>query len=230
MTFSLELEMQDDGGSVQRRVPVKQAVIAGWTGRDRDAMDKHMAELEKLGVARPPKTPVFYRVSASRVTTAKEMEIPGTSSSGEVEFVLARHEGEFWIGVGSDHTDREVEAYSITVSKQMCDKPIATRLWRFADLEDHWDEIVLRSFITIAGVRERYQEGPVSGMLAPRELVSRFESEGNAFTDGTLMFCGTLPAQGGVRPADRFEMELEDPRAKRRLTHDYEIHTLPVAG
>ena len=27
--------------------------------------------------------------------------------------------------LGSDHTDRKVEAYSVTVSKQMCDKPMA---------------------------------------------------------------------------------------------------------
>lgn len=230
MTFSLELDMQEEAGTVQRRVPVSQAVIAGWTGRDRDAMERHMAELEKLGVKRPSTTPVFYRVSANRVTTAAEIEVPGNTSSGEVEFILLRHQGELWVGVGSDHTDREVEAYGITVSKQMCDKPMSRQVWRFEDVEPHWDELLLRSFVTVDGVREPYQEGTVAGMLAPRELIARFESEGNHFTDATLMFCGTLPTHGGVRPAERFEMELEDPRDKRRLEHAYEIRTLPIAG
>ena len=32
------------------------------------------------------------------------------------------------------------------------------------------------------------------------------------------MFCGTLGAKGGIRPAARFEMELDDPVLKRRMT------------
>jgi hypothetical protein len=42
------------------------------------------------------------------------------------------------------------------------------------------------------------------------------------------MFCGTLGAIGGVRPAGRFEMELEDPVLGRRLQHAYDIEVLPV--
>ena len=30
------------------------------------------------------------------------------------------------------------------------------------------------------------------------------------------MFCGTLAAHGGVRPADNFEFELDDPVLKRK--------------
>ena len=63
----------------------------------------------------------------------------GENSSGEVEFVLVRSEDDLWIGVGSDHTDRTVETYNVTVSKQMCDKPIAPELWCFEDVRDHWE-------------------------------------------------------------------------------------------
>ena len=44
----------------------------------------------------------------------------------------------------------------------------------------------------------------------------------------TIMFCGTLGAKGGIRPASRFEMELDDPVLKRRMTHAYDIIDLPV--
>jgi hypothetical protein len=44
------------------------------------------------------------------------------------------------------------------------------------------------------------------------------------------MFCGTFAARGGIRPSTRFEMELEDPVLRRRLTHGYAIHALPVEG
>jgi hypothetical protein len=44
------------------------------------------------------------------------------------------------------------------------------------------------------------------------------------------MFCGTLGAIGGIRPASRFEMELEDPVLERTLRHAYAIDVLPVVS
>jgi hypothetical protein len=44
------------------------------------------------------------------------------------------------------------------------------------------------------------------------------------------MFCGTLAARGGIRPAQRFRMELEDPVLRRKLAHEYAIEVLPVEG
>jgi hypothetical protein len=42
------------------------------------------------------------------------------------------------------------------------------------------------------------------------------------------MFCGTLGAIGGIRPATRFEMELADPILGRSIRHAYDIEVLPV--
>jgi hypothetical protein len=47
---------------------------------------------------------------------------------------------------------------------------------------------------------------------------------------GYAMFCGTLAAKGGIRPAGRFRMELEDPVLKRKIAHEYTIAVLPVEG
>jgi hypothetical protein len=44
------------------------------------------------------------------------------------------------------------------------------------------------------------------------------------------MYCGTLGAIGGIRPAVRFEMELEDPVLSRTLKHAYDINILPVVS
>jgi hypothetical protein len=218
--------------TIQTRFPerVRQLIIAGWTGRDRVAQEKHIAELELLGVRRPPATPVYYRVSSFRLTTSDSIEAAGNDSSGEVEFVMLQTGGFLCIGVGSDHTDRKVETYNITVSKQMCDKPVAPEIWRFDELSDHWDSLVLRSWAVNGGNRRLYQEGKVSAMLHPRDLIAGYAKEGGSFDEGTAMFGGTLPAIGGIQPAARFEFELEDPVLKRRLTHAYDIASLPVAG
>jgi hypothetical protein len=48
--------------------------------------------------------------------------------------------------------------------------------------------------------------------------------------DGCAMFGGTFAAKGGIRPASRFEFELEDPVLKRKIGHSYDVVTLPVRG
>jgi hypothetical protein len=138
-------------GALTGEATVSQAIIAGWTGRDPVAVEKHIRELEALGVKRPATTPIYYRVSASRITTAETIEAAGTQSSGEVEYVLFQANGTLWVGVGSDHTDREVETYGVTVSKQMCDKPVAREFWAFDAVAPHWDKLVLRSYIRRGG-------------------------------------------------------------------------------
>jgi hypothetical protein len=170
---TLSLTLQSGGASMRREVGIDDAIVAGWTGRDAAAVEKHIRELEALGVKRPATTPIFYRVSAVRLTTATEIEAVGTHSGGEVEFVLLQHDGRMWVGTGSDHTDRQVETYGVTVSKQMCDKPVAPVFWAFDEIAPHWDQLKLRAHVIENGERKIYQEGPVTAMLAPLDLIGR---------------------------------------------------------
>jgi hypothetical protein len=227
---TLLLNLVTRAGASERRFEVEQAVIAGWTSRDVEAMEKHIRELEEIGVPRPASTPIYYRVGAARITGADAIEAAGGDSSGEVEFVMFNVDGRLWIGVGSDHTDRKVETYNITVSKQMCDKPVASTVWPWDELVDHWESLVLRSHIVTGGKRELYQEGSVAAMRAPVDLIERYEAGHGKFTPGTVMFGGTLAAKGGIRPADRFEFELVDATLNRHIAHAYGIDVLPIAG
>lgn len=217
-------------GATQLNLPIGQAVIAGWTGRDPVARDKHIAELEAIGIARPATTPIYYRVAAARLTMADAIEVSGAESSGEVEFVLFGAGDRLLVGVGSDHTDRKVERYGVTVSKQMCDKPIAPRLWDYAEVADHWDQIVLRAHAVIKGERVLYQEGTLKGMLPVAELIAKGFGGADSLPQGTAMFGGTLAAKGGIRPGTRFEFEIEDPVLKRSIRHGYDVKALPILG
>ncbi len=227
---ALALTRTTRDGAAEHPLQLDQAVIAGWTSRDAQAMEKHIRELEEIGVARPASTPIYYRVGASRITTAGEIEVSGSDSSGEVEFVMFNIEGRLWIGVGSDHTDRKVETYSITVSKQMCDKPVAAAVWPWDEVAGHWDSLALRSYIAVDGRRTVYQEGSVAAMRSPLDLIERYTANGGHWKPGTVMFGGTLAAKGGIRPADRFEFEIVDDRLNRRIGHGYDVRCLPVAG
>jgi hypothetical protein len=227
--FDLTFNVDDKGMLTPLTLAIDQAVIAGWTGRDPVARDKHIAELEAIGIARPASTPIYYRVAARRLTTADSIEVSGGDSSGEVEFVLIGWQGRIFVGLGSDHTDRKVETYSVTVSKQMCDKVVAPVLWELEDVAGHWDRMILRSHAWIGGARVLYQEGTLDSMLSVEDLIQRGFG-GAGLPDGCAMFGGTFAAKGGIRPASRFECELEDPVLKRSIRHAYDVIELPVLG
>jgi 2-keto-4-pentenoate hydratase/2-oxohepta-3-ene-1,7-dioic acid hydratase in catechol pathway len=72
-----------------------------------------------------------------------------------------------------------------------------------------------------------YQAGSVAAMLDPKELIAQF-TDNAGLAEGTLMFCGTLSAQGAVRAAADFEYELHDPVLGRKIGHRYRIRTLPM--
>ena len=171
---TLTFRTHRDGKIESQPIALRSAVIAGWTGRDPIAREKHIAELEALGVARPKSAPIYYRVAAARLTTSSQIEATGENSSGEVELVLIRDAERLWLGVGSDHTDRKVETYCVTFSKQMCDKPMAPELWAFDDVRDHWDSLELRSWIAEGGEQRLYQEGAAAAMLPARRDHCRF--------------------------------------------------------
>jgi hypothetical protein len=225
----LPLVFHGKAGPSRRNAQVDRLVIAGWTGRDKAALEKHIAELEALGVKRPASVPIFYRASTARLTTDETIEVLGEASSGEAEFVLFRHGERLWVGAGSDHTDREVEKYGVSVSKEMCDKPIAPAFWDYEDNAPHWDKLVLRAHIAENGGRVLYQEGPVTAMLDPKALIEKFGGK-DRLQESTLMFCGTLAARGGIRPSEMFEFELEDPVLGRKIQQQYRVQTLPVLG
>lgn len=226
---ALELTVESREGAHPLRMEIQQLVIGGWTGRDKAAMEHHMVELEKLGVKRPASTPVYYRVAAARLTTQDSVEDQGHNGSGEVETVLFASDGRTYVGVGSDHTDRQVETYGISVSKQLCDKPIASTVWPYDEVAAHWDTLILRSHAVVDGHRVLYQEGPVSSLLAPLDLIQGLNS-GGSLPDGTALFGGTMPAIGGIKMASRFEAELEDPVLGRSIHFGYDVAALPVQG
>lgn len=199
---------------------VRQLVIAGWTGRDEAALRKHIRELEAIGVKAPKSTPIFYRVSASLFTHATQIQVSGPDTSGEVEFVLIQDDG-LRVALGSDHTDRKAETIGVSLSKQLCAKPVSRDTWRYDEVKPHWEKLVLRAWAD----GELYQEGSVAAMRSPEDLLAR-----HPLQPGWAMFGGTLAARGGIRPAQVFRMELEDPVLQRKLAHEYRIAVLPVEG
>ena len=204
-------------------------VIAGWTGRDRAALEHHVRELEALGVKRPSSMPVYYRVAAGNISQDAQVQVLGADTSGEVEPVLFSMRDGLWLGLGSDHTDRKLETLSVAMSKQVSPKLVGPHLWDCREIADHCDDMILRSWIVEeeGAMPVLYQEGSLSLIRSFDALIEGHAGR-NALEVGTVMFCGTFPAIGGIRAARRFIGELEDPVLKRKLCFAYDIDVLPV--
>lgn len=205
-------------------VDVRYLVVAGWAGRDRGAVDHHIAELAELGVPAPSEVPLYYRVGADRLTVAPAIQVVGAGTSGEAEAVVISGTDDIYVGVGSDHTDRDAEAHSVALAKQACPKPMSAQVWRLGDVEAHWDELKLRAHAWIDGERVLYQDGGLAEILPIRDLIDGF----GGLSAGTAMFCGTIPTLHGLKPAARFEVSLEDPVRGRTLSYAYDIEALPA--
>lgn len=199
----------------------------GYAGRNMEKTMEHIRELERdLGVPPPKKIPTIFQCSNNTLTQEEEIHFVGPKTCGEVEYVILLKENRIFIGLGSDHTDRELESVSVLKAKQICAKPICREIWDYEDLKDHWDEIELRSYQTINGSEVLYQDGklgdilPVEAIL--KELNDRIGDIGNS-----VVFSGTVPLKEGFLYGTNFRYEMTDKKLNRTLSANYDVNVVP---
>lgn len=223
----VDFTLEGKNGTSRLSLELKGAVICGYTGRDQAAIQTHIHELEKEGIKPPPSVPMYYPKPAWGLTVADTMHVLGAETAGEVEFVLLPQGPKIYVGVGSDHTDRDLEKLDIPKSKQVVPSVISTKLWDLDDVADHWDQIEFRSWATRGGERLRYQDARLSCLLSPADLISRVRARVCGDLTGLAIFSGTSALlTGGFVYADRFEGELSDPVLQRKLSINYAVQTL----
>jgi Protein of unknown function (DUF2848) len=227
MSSCLKFSVEGNGGREAFAFDAQRLVCCGWAGRNRATVEAHIEELAELGVPRPGRLPTFMSLSTTLLTHESEIAVVGDKSSGEVEYVLLRNDRRWWVSVGSDHTDRDIETKSIPASKQMCAKYVADTCWPYEEVAKHWDDLILRCWVVEAGERTLYQEGPVASILSPLDLLGRLPDTSSSGDDGLVIFSGTIATASGLVYAERYEIELEDPLLKRRITGGYGVKVLP---
>ncbi|GAA2613045.1 DUF2848 family protein [Actinomadura fulvescens] len=196
-------------------------IVAGYTARDEAAVEAHIAELEAIGVPRPASVPAFYDLDTALLTTAPVVEVDGAATSGEVEPVLIRAGGRYFLGVGSDHTDRELERTDVAESKAACPKPIGSTVVELdpALSSPDWDTLIAGCAVD----ETSYQRGSVSALRHPAQLLERLADAIGAVPPNVVLFCGTLPLLDGTFVhGSHWQVRLELPGGEA-LTHAYEI-------
>lgn len=226
-TLELLVEEQDR----EERIPFKmrRMIDAGYTGRNQEAVRKHIEELKREGVPAPDSVPAAFEVITKLIYFDDEIEVIGEKTSGEAEFVLLCSDKDVYVGVGSDHTDRELEPISVIKSKQMCPNVMSSRVWRLQDVRKDWDEMMLRSWVEDEkGVRTLYQEAALSAMMAPEELMGFVKDRlDDKNLEGVVIYSGTVPIlteKTNYNPY--FEVELHNPKSDKKLGCRYRVKVL----
>ena len=211
-------------GKQSKEVKLEKLIVVGFAGRDIEKTMEHIRELEAEGIPCPKNVPVVYQCSKEILTTSDTIEVIGDKTSGEAEYLILVHDGKYYIGLGSDHTDRELEAVSIHKSKQVCLKPYAQDFWAYEEIKDHFDDIQLVATQVVDGKTLEYQAG-VTGDLLPLERIIQ-EVEKETTVDDTLIYTGTVPLINGFQYGESFSCKLVDEKLNREITLTYDVEII----
>ena len=106
-------------------------------------------------------------------------------------------------------------------------KVLAPTVWRLADVEGHWDELVLRAWVRSGRKRQLYQEAKLGSLLALDALLAGLRRRVGRALDGVVLLSGTVPTlDGQVIYGDAYELELADPRLDRAIRTQYAVRVL----
>ena len=211
-------------------INIEKQLLAGRTSRDVEEVKKHLEELRKTGVKLSDEAPIFHAKIADRITSSQVLEyVPGWKSSGEVEFVLLVDDNDqIYVGVCSDHTDRDLQTYNTNLAKQVFDTAIAPEIWKYEDVIDHWDQLEMRSWVIDGDAKSLYQEGKLEEMLRPEVILEKVKERAvNGDIKNSLITGGTFPTiTGDLNYGNQFMFELWDPVRKKKISHQYEVETI----
>lgn len=225
MPMKFCVKNKDGSEKVIDFIPVHM-INAGYTGRDQAAVQAHIDELKEEGIPAPDKTPVYFTKFEERITQENSFEVlDETDHSGEAEFALLFDNGEVYVGTGSDHTDRKLETVDIPKAKQVYPNTVSRDLWKLSDVVDHWDDIIIRSWIKVDGVRTLFQEAALTAMLDANDIIDRVKKllVDPENTQGLVVYSGTVASIIKSEYSPYFEVELEDPVLGRKLRNYYEL-------
>jgi len=182
-------------------VVVERLLVAGFTGRDAEAVAHHVSELADIGVPVPENTPVLFQPPPKLVRQTPALPVVCDNTSGEVEPVIVKWDDRLYLTIGSDHTDRTLETSDLAASKAACIHPIGLTCIALDDVED-WDSLTLTS--AVDGGMTEYQRGRIDVLLPAETIIEFVAREAGDLRNGDVVFLGTISTIGNIRPSKDF--------------------------
>lgn len=231
-TFDLTVERRS--GAESMRLDLARCYNLGFTIRDPEKMQRHLEECYKLGIPElvVDRPPLVMPISPWAVVADATVPVQRPRTSGEVEIVtLATSAGDepgsVYVTVGSDHTDRALEAIDIPWSKQVAPNVIAPTVWPWDEVADHWDRCSMASWVVDGGERVKYQEASVSEFWTPLEMLAGVRDSVVPVDGAVVLFSGTVVSlEEQLRFGREWTLQLHDPVLDRTIEHTYSVVVL----
>ncbi len=230
-------------------VEVKKVGCSRHAGRAVESTNELLNEIRAKGYQIHPAAGICFK-GRYLITNEEGIEVQGAQTSGEVEFAALVIGGDLFVSVGSDHNDRSLEelwtvmlgkVYDTAKSKQMVPAVVAREAWPYEDIKGHWDDIVLKSFITESGHKIPYQEFRLGELLDLDYYLDRcswLKEDGSILLGGSgdilpsvpqNVYQGQSSLQEVTFPSD-FHFEIFDPVLERTIAHSYKVSSLEADG
>lgn len=207
-------------------------IAMGFTARNQEQMRKNLKALEDAGISIPDSFPQIYPCQNYLLSQDEEIEVVSDMTCGEVEFVILKTTEGIFIGVGSDHADKEVEKESIINSKQLCAKPFTNHFWDYDEIKNHWDNIILRSEQREVekGELVKYQDNTVANILHPDTVLKAIEDKYGEDYEAIIFSGSVANVTGRFIYGVEFKYEIEDPICNRKINGKYKIKNIYKLG
>ena len=234
-----------DGAPYPIEVDVTRLGCSRNAARDVEATQREVDQVRAGGSKMHGPAGICFK-SRYLITNEEAIEVQGPHTSGEVEFVAIRQGGELFVSVGSDHNDRSLDdlwtpmlgkVHDTAKTKQMAPAVVARDAWRYDDMKDHWDDIVMKSSVTVSDELVPFQEFKLADLLdLEYHLVHAdwLQQDGAVLLGGSgalapgapeSIYVGQTDLDGVIFPAD-FHFEMIDPVLGRTISHGYDVFSL----
>lgn len=161
-----------------------------------------------------------YWLQPYLVTTGNYVRMVSEAHAGELAYaLLVKDEGEIYVTVASDHTDKEAEKCSLVAGKHMYPKVIARRTWRLRDVEARWGDLELRSWVEVNGEKRQVSSLRGSDFPSPGEVVPLIA---RAAGDVRNLIAIVKPSlQQSPITSSYNEIGMQDPATGKSISHYY---------
>lgn len=226
----LHFQVQGLHAEHQLEFEVRNLIHGGRSTRTAAVQAQPTEDLESGLHKYPPLSAVAFLVPTFNATTSDHIFMYDNANSAEVEFViLTDNQGNQYVTVGSDHTDRDLERTAgPPKSKLVAPKVMAPVVWPYEEVKDHWDQIVMRAYVCRDGERVLYQEDTLATLLTPEALLETAKQQtGLNDLGGSALFGGSIAF---LHPESLFgrgwDLELFDPILQRSLKHHFDVDVI----
>ena len=157
------------------------------------------------------------RITNDRLTTSPEIQVLGDDTIAQAAILLTAAGAGMLIGIASNHKSIYQE------NPQLFSKPISRQVWRFQQVADHWENLLLK----LTGEKgEIIQIGKLAEFAPIDEIITLIASNHSSLEKGAAVLCVGLPIIKSGKPSSSYSLKLSDEEKNQVLELNYQVRKI----